>query len=519
MSTTQQEIERKYEAVTADAVSPDLTGLTRLVADTEAETQNLDATYFDTAAGALARHRVVVRRRLGGHDEGWHIKFALGDGRQEVHFDLLKDAESMPAAVKNMLSGVTLGASLEPVARLSTRRLRTLLRDGDGRAVAELCDDTVRAYDHATGVERSWQEWEVELLADDLGRKKQEKIFGDVENVLEAAGAGPSTSVAKISRALGQDRAFDEAAGIEAPERRQDGDEGPKLGSAQRLIARLIGEYLDDVPTLDLGVRAGVPDAVHQLRIRLRGIRSLLRGLRGVIDDDAERRLSAGLRSTGENLGPARDLEVARQILEGLYQWDGLTTGTRREILEVLSEDEDAALRTARNRLSSPEHLDLMRDLRAFVLQPRLDEVASEWSQKKVSKAILENLESRLHRRRSRVMDLDEPTIDEALEHVHDVRKAAKSLRYAVEALDAESALPKKRADKAKKSAKRARSLQSKLGRCLDLHAAHEWLSRAGRVFQRRELDRYGVGLLEGETMLRLRETLSQGMDRIEKTD
>lgn len=202
-----------------------------------------------------------------------------------------------------------------------------------------------------------------------------------------------------------------------------------------------------------------------------------------------------------------------------MYQWDGLTTGTRQAILEVLSEDEDAALRTARHRLASPEHLDLMKDLRAFVLQPRLDEVASEWSQKKVSKAILENLESRLHRRRSRVMALDEPTIDEALEHVHDVRKAAKSLRYAVEALDAESALPKKRADKAKKSAKRARSLQSKLGRCLDLHAAHEWLSRAGRVFQRRELDRYGVGLLEGETMLRLRETLSQGMDRVEKTD
>ncbi|MDN5655280.1 MAG: CYTH and CHAD domain-containing protein [Kocuria sp.] len=518
MSTTQQEIERKYEAATADAGSPDLTGLTRLVADTEAETQNLDATYFDTAAGSLARHRVVVRRRLGGHDEGWHIKFALGDGRQEVHFDLLKDAESMPAAVKNMLSGVTLGEPLEPVARLSTRRLRTLLRDGDGRAVAELCDDTVRGYDHATGVERSWQEWEVELLVDDLGRKKQEKIFSDVENVLEAAGAGPSTSVAKISRALGQDRAFDEAAGIAAPKRPKD-DEGPKLGPARLLIAHLIGEYLDDVPALDLGVRAGVPDAVHQLRIRFRGIRSLLRGLRGVIDHDAEGRLSAGLRTTGENLGPARDLEVARQILEGLYQWEGLTHGTREEILDLLSEDEDDALRTARNRLSSPEHLDLMKDLRAFVLQPRLDEVASEWSPKKVSKAILENLESRLHRRRSRVMDLDEPTIDEALEHVHDVRKAAKSLRYAVEALDEESALPKKRVDKAKKSAKRARSLQSRLGRCLDLHAAHEWLSRAWRVFQRRELDRYGVGLLEGETMLRLRETLSQGMDRIEKTD
>ena len=37
--------------------------------------------------------------------------------------------------------------------------------DEDGREVAEFADDVVRSVDHRTGQERTWREWEVELLA------------------------------------------------------------------------------------------------------------------------------------------------------------------------------------------------------------------------------------------------------------------------------------------------------------------------------------------------------------------
>ena len=54
-------------------------------------------------------------------------------------------------------------------------------------------------------VTREWTECEVELTRDDLTEKQAKAVFEAVETVLFAAGAEPSSSVAKIARALGQD--------------------------------------------------------------------------------------------------------------------------------------------------------------------------------------------------------------------------------------------------------------------------------------------------------------------------
>lgn len=512
MSTTHEEIERKYEAPADREATPDLRGLKRLTADDQAQLQNLDATYFDTADRALAGQKVILRRRRGGHDEGWHIKFVVGAARQEVHFDLLKDESAMPAAVKNVLSGITLGERLEPMARLETRRMRTLLRDDDGRAVAELCDDTVHSTDHAAGVERRWREWEVELLVEDLGPKAQNKVFKDVEKVLREAGAAPSTSVAKIARAMGQDPAFDAEAGIRTSVAPKNAGEDSGLSGSQSLISALLHEYLDDVPTLDLGARVGLEDSVHQLRIRLRGIRSVLRGLRGVIDHDAEKKLGAGLKETGLALSDARDLEVVREVLVGLSGWGRQTHAAQERLLALLDEDEEGAVHAARTRLSSAEHLDLMRDLRAFVAQPRLEAAASDWGSKKVAKTMLDSLGDRLSARGKRARDVEDPWAEDTLDEIHDVRKAAKSLRYAIDSLTAESAVPKKRSDDVAVARKRAKKLQSRLGEILDMNATREWLDHAARVFQRREVDRFAVGVLSGELEVRLREALAQGV-------
>ena len=128
-------------------------------------------------------------------------------------------------------------------ARLSkwaTRRTRTAVLDEDGREVAEFADDVVRSVDHRTGQERTWREWEVELTDPELSEKRQEKIFKRVRKVLKEAGASRSTAVAKIARALGQDAAFDEKAGIaSAPEPSE--SEEQQLTGGQRLVAELAG--------------------------------------------------------------------------------------------------------------------------------------------------------------------------------------------------------------------------------------------------------------------------------------
>ncbi len=70
---SQIEIERKY-AVDETTLLPDLAALPGIGETTGPETTELEAVYFDTDREDLARHRIVLRRRTGGKDAGWHVK-------------------------------------------------------------------------------------------------------------------------------------------------------------------------------------------------------------------------------------------------------------------------------------------------------------------------------------------------------------------------------------------------------------------------------------------------------------
>ena len=78
------EVERKFD-VGESTQSPSFTGIAEIVRVERAETQSLDAVYFDTPARDLAAKRITLRRRTGGLDAGWHLKLPAGpDARTEV---------------------------------------------------------------------------------------------------------------------------------------------------------------------------------------------------------------------------------------------------------------------------------------------------------------------------------------------------------------------------------------------------------------------------------------------------
>jgi uncharacterized protein YjbK len=55
----------------------------------EPDQHQLEAVYYDTADLALAAGRITLRRRTGGDDAGWHLKFPAGSGElQEVRLPL-----------------------------------------------------------------------------------------------------------------------------------------------------------------------------------------------------------------------------------------------------------------------------------------------------------------------------------------------------------------------------------------------------------------------------------------------
>ena len=204
MVTQQVEIERKYDVPGPQKPALKLHNLERFTVGEPVE-HDMSATYYDTADLQLARAKVAVRRRRGGADDGWHVKYQAGSVRGEVHYEPLKSApERIPAALRKLLLGLTLGEDLTPVATIDTHRTEYPVLGEDGQ-YAELCLDTVTARDERAGITRAWTECEAELSRDDLTEKQARKVFEAVEAVLYAAGATPSSSVAKIARALEQD--------------------------------------------------------------------------------------------------------------------------------------------------------------------------------------------------------------------------------------------------------------------------------------------------------------------------
>ncbi|WP_435745772.1 CYTH domain-containing protein [Microbacterium sp. PMB16] len=195
------EVERKYD-VDIETPLPNWGAIPGVDDVSAGEARALDARYFDTADGSLARAGVALRRRTGGPDEGWHIKGPRqGDGRLELGWPL-GEGDDFPEAVASTVAEWTT-EPLSPLARIENDRTAYLLI-GQGGVVAEFVDDRVRATDLRHDEQREWREWEMELgpaaPADDAGRAV---FFAAVENAVKAAGGRDSASGSKLARALG----------------------------------------------------------------------------------------------------------------------------------------------------------------------------------------------------------------------------------------------------------------------------------------------------------------------------
>jgi CYTH domain len=201
------EIERKY-SVGADFALPDLSGVPAVVSVSGPRTYRLTAVYWDTPGFRLATAHITLRRRTGGTDAGWHLKLPAGAARREVHVPLEVSEGTVPAELAGLVSGVTGGLPLRPIARLQTARTVRHLLDAAGRVLAEVADDQVTGSlpepgspdgpqaDGPWRVSSSWREVEVEL-----GTGATE-LLDAAGQLLLAAGARPSPAASKLSLLL-----------------------------------------------------------------------------------------------------------------------------------------------------------------------------------------------------------------------------------------------------------------------------------------------------------------------------
>jgi inorganic triphosphatase YgiF len=201
------ETEQKYDA-DADFVLPDLGGLGGSAKATRPRTYYLSATYFDTDDLDLIKNRITLRRRVGGTDEGWHLKRPVRkDTRQELRVPLgegpAPDAGTVPALLAAQVEDITSGQPLRAIAILDTERTLVTLTGPAGEPLAEVADDRVTATRLAgpSSGPLTWREIEIEVVGESPAGAPA--LLEAAGRALYQAGARRSASSSKLERLLG----------------------------------------------------------------------------------------------------------------------------------------------------------------------------------------------------------------------------------------------------------------------------------------------------------------------------
>src|ERR1700761_3688504 len=113
------EVERKFDVVDS-TVTPSFEGIAAVAHVEKSPVQSLDAMYFDTPSKDLARHKITLRRRTGGHDAGWHLKLPAGpDARTEVRAPLTTSdpagENTVPSELLDVVLAIVRDRPLGPV--------------------------------------------------------------------------------------------------------------------------------------------------------------------------------------------------------------------------------------------------------------------------------------------------------------------------------------------------------------------------------------------------------------------
>lgn len=191
------EIERKYsvEATTQLPNERDFAELGFTV--TSASDVQMIAQYFDTANGDLAQQRVALRKRSGGKDAGWHLKFTHEFGARELLWPLTEDMpDGLLAEIVSMI-GETRIQDVQNIAVLHTTRKLIRIARTVGEPLIEIADDLVDATNTLTGNQKHWREWEAELLDN-----TNTTLLDTLEPLLIRAGAQRVRGTSKIQRTM-----------------------------------------------------------------------------------------------------------------------------------------------------------------------------------------------------------------------------------------------------------------------------------------------------------------------------
>lgn len=448
MSAGEDEIELKFLCEPADLAVV-------LAAAPPGETQEkaLVSTYYDTPQGDLRKARISLRIREGGGKRVQTLKRGDGFAREEheqaisgegldLAFPALKDA--LPPAKRKTLSPIF-------TVRV-TRRQRTF---DFGGASIELAVD------------------EGEVQAGERARRVSE-----VELELKGGDCRPMFDLARqLSRTAPLYLSFDGKAtqgqglidGSDRSPRRHDKAplaRGLTAAGAFQAIAR---NTLVQIAANGVVLReADSVEAVHQLRVAVRRLRSAISTFNAVTDDDHAEAIKAELKWLAGACDEARDLDVFAESAAALVD----PTLDLSALAPVVEAARARAHAKACAAVASGRFRDLVLDTTAWVETGAWLTLGGKASAKRRDMPAERFAAKALDRRRKMLIKLatDLKGVDD--EARHEARIAAKKLRYAAEAF-----APLFDAD-TKSFIKAIKGLQEELGALNDVAVAAELIGR-----------------------------------------
>jgi CHAD domain-containing protein len=427
-----REVEHKFRVHGLYRV-PELTETELVSAVEDRGAVELETVYYDTPDLRLVREGMTLRRRTGGHDDGWHLKLAVPDAAAEVRDEMrlpldAGEPQEPPAALLDLVRPVIRGSPVHPVATLRTTRTVYGVRDATARQVAELVDDTVRVIDGSGQPSAQFRELELEV-----SDQAPVEVVTYVVGALNESGAVTGEFISKAVRALGPQA----SAPPEVPEPDEVGPDDPAGAAVQAFIAL----HARALRAADLAFRRdpeGPWDAVHKMRVAARRLRSGLRVFRPLLDREWADELREELRWAARSLGQLRELDVLIARLEdrlAALPDEAVPDDPATSVLGQTREQRNEARARVAVLLTSDRFVDLHERLVAAAAKPPATE-AAETPAGTALPPLVRKAWKRLAKRAEAVLE-DETALPGGApdEEWHQARIAAKRARYAGEAV------------------------------------------------------------------------------------
>ncbi|MBW0105015.1 CHAD domain-containing protein [Pseudonocardia sp. KRD291] len=445
---------------------------------------------YDTADLRLAAAGITLVVHRAPDSAHWQLTLPDGGPEEQLRVPLAApdvegvDPDVVPEQIDVLLRGVRGDEPISPVGRIRIVRTTSRLRDLSGQEIATLARDEVQASTLGTSTSvENWSEAEV-TRGNGTGSALLEQLDARLrETGFTRAPHGADEALARMLSELAP-----------ATPKRWSG----KKGSAGALLLDYIGAQVDRLAAQELKLREDEPDAVHQMRVASRRIRSALRTYTGLLEGRRVEHVVAELKWLGRSLAGDRDVEVIKSRIESALDDlpPELVLGpVRAQVTRHFARQQAEARAAVMGTVDGPRYAALQGALARLLIDPPLSSLARKPAGK-VMPAMVAGTARKLGKRMDAALRDVEGSGDgsgaERDEALHGARRTGKQLRYATEVVR-----PVVGKD-AKRFSRGLEELQDELGAHQDAVVARETLRELGAQAGAENQNGFTFGLLYG---------------------